>query len=180
MQIESGTGNGKLVGITDENRLLTDCVTEPNFLHFNSGEEQAYTWNYEAYDPTALDTVMFLRNDSNIPLHIHHIYFYTDTATVINMHTISNGETPTGTAVTGVNLNRNSGNLAVVTAIQDETGNSSQGTILETKYVAANEDVTLLKENGYEIILGKNDCIAIDIVADAGSTFGHIVGYFHE
>jgi hypothetical protein len=82
--------------------------------------------------------------------------------------------------VTAVNLNGLSGNVAEATAKQDETGNTSQGTILHTEYIAADEPLTMLKEDGYEIILGKNCCIAVDLTSAATETFGHIVGYFHD
>jgi len=124
---------------------------------------------------------MFVRNDSDESLHIHHVYLYTDNASVVTLHSISNGETPAGTTVTGVNINRLSGNVALATAKQDETGNTSQGDVLHTEYAASNTPLTMLKEDGYEIILGKNDCIAVDLTTESTSaTFGHIVGYYHE
>ena len=179
MLIQDGEGSGRIAGVNDEHRLKTSCVTTPGFLHTNDDHGNAYVWNFPSYDPDAGDTVMFLRNDSDAKMHVHHVYLYSDTATVLALHVISNGETPAGTAVTGVNLNIPSGNVAEATAKQDETGNTSQGTVIHTEYVAANEPLTMLKEDGYEIILGKNDCLAVDLVSAATATFGHIVGYYH-
>jgi len=181
LQIEDGTGLGYMAKVNDENKLETNAVSEPSFLYHNHEEGNAYVWNFPSYDAGAGDTVMFIRNDSNDPLHIHHIYLYTDNASLVTVHTISDGEVPAGTAVTGVNINRMSGNVALATAKQNETGNVGQGTILQTEYAESDTPLTLLKEDGYEIILGKNDCIAIDLVtASTAVTFGHIVGYFHD
>ena len=49
---------------------------------------------------------------------------------------------------------------------------------MQTEYVAANSPITMLKEEGYEVILGKNDIIAVDLTTVGTSTFGHIVGFF--
>jgi hypothetical protein len=179
LMIEDGTGSGKSAKVNDGNRLLTYSITETDFLHTNEEDEEAYVWDYPGYDYDAADTIMFLQNDSNNHLHVHHIYLYCDTATKVQLHTISGGETPTGTAVTGVNLNRTSGNAASATAKQDETGNATQGTILHSEYIAANGVLSILKEEGYEIILGKNDCIAVDLVTAGTMAYGHIVGYYH-
>ncbi len=179
MIIQDGQGGGYSAGVTSEKRLKVNSVTEPNFLHQNAGHNRGYVWNFPSYNSADADTVMFIRNDSSNDLRIHHVYIYSDAATVITLHTISAGETPAGTAVTGVNLNRNSSDEADATAKQDETGNSSQGTVLHTEYVAAAGALTMLKEDGYEIVLGKNDCIAVDVATGSTAvTFGHIVGYY--
>jgi len=164
--------------VNSENRALTDCVTESKFLHYNSHEGNAFVWDFPGYDYDAGDTLMFLRNDSDTELHIHHIYLYSDTGTKVQIHTPVS-TTATGTAVTGVNLNLKSGNVAESTAKQDETGNT-QGVILHSEYLPANTPETFFKEDGYEVILGKNDCIAVDLVTAGTMAYGHIVGYFHE
>lgn len=176
MFIESPS-TGYKAEVTTENRLKTYAVTETNFLHSNKHEAQAYVWDFPGYDYDAADTVMFVRNDSDDDLHIHHMYLYSDTATKVQIHS---PESPTaaGTDVTGVNLNRQSGNVAEATAKQDETGNT-QGTVLHTEYIAANGSLTIFKENGYEVILGKNDCIAVDLVSAGTMAYGHIVGYYY-
>ncbi len=180
MQIQGGTGNNYTAGVSDEFRLMTETVATPDFLHRNYHDGSAYVWNFPSYNAANADTVMFVQNDSNTNLHIHHAFLWTDAATTVTVHTIKNGETPAGTAVTGVNLKRGSGNVAEATAIQDETGNSSQGTILQLEYATANTPLTIFKEEGYEVILGKNDCIAIDLTTgSSAATFGHIVGYYH-
>jgi len=178
MQLQDGAGTGNMAKVSSENKLMCYSVTEPDFLHKNEDEEQAYVWDFPGYDYDAADTIMFLRNDSDKALHIHHIYIYSDTASKVQLHTPAS-PTAAGTAVTGTNLNIASGNVAEATAKQDETGNT-QGTILHSEYIAANGTLTMLKEDGYEIILGKNDCIAVDLVTAGTMAYGHITGYFHS
>ena len=177
MLIESAS-TGYRMEVSSEHRAMTDSVIEQKFLNLNEYKGAAYVWDFPGYNYDAEDTVMFLRNDSDTHLHIHHIYLYCDTATKLQVH-IPASPTAAGTAVTGVNLNQTSGNVAEATAKQDETGNT-QGTILHSEYIAANGEKTIFKEEGYEIILGKNDCIAVDLVTAGTMAYGHIVGYFHS
>jgi len=178
MLIEDGTGSGARAQVSAENRLQVSAVVGDVFLHANHHEQTAFVWDFPGYDYDAGDTVIFLRNNSNIELRIAHIYLYSDTATKIQVHVPATPATPAGTLITGVNLNLQSGNVAEATAYQDETANT-QGTILHTEYLAANSPISIFKENGYEVILGKNDCIAIDLVSAGTMAYGHIAGYYH-
>jgi len=179
MIIQDGKGTGYSAAVNGENMLRTIAVTEPSFLHHNQEEGDAYVWDFPGYDYDAADTIMFLRNDSNTPLYINHIYLYSDTASKVQLHLPSSPSAAAGTEVTGVNLKLQSGNVAEATAYQDETGNT-QGTVMHTEYIAANGALTMLKEDGYEVVLGKNDCIAVDLVTAGTMAYGHIVGYYCE
>ena len=176
MRIDDGTGSGRQAKVNSEFQLGTFSVVETEFLSVNVNDEKAFVWDFPAYDYDAGDTVMWLRNDSELNLHIHHVYVYSDTATVLEVHRPIN-VTPAGTAIVDGNINFTSGVTAEGTAYQDETV-GVKGTVLKTEYMAANSPVTLFKEEGYEIILGKNDIIAIDLVTAGTSTFGHIVGFY--
>ena len=72
MFIDDGTGKGKKAGVTDNNQLLVAAVNRSEFLFVNV-QGDAFVWNFSAYNYSAGDTVMWLRNDSNVNLHIHHI-----------------------------------------------------------------------------------------------------------
>ena len=176
MEITNAVGNKTGAKVDESNRLHTLAVSETEFLSINENEKQAYTWNFPRYDYSAGDTVMWLRNDSNLNLHIHHVYLYCDTATDFFVHKPVS-TVAAGTSVTPCNINFTSANIAEATAFQDETTNVT-GDILQTEYIAANGTVSILKEEGYEVILGKNDIFAIDIVTEGTGTLGHIVGFF--
>ena len=174
MQIEDGR-TGDSAEVDSKYRLKTFSVSESEFLSVNE-VGLSYVWNFPAYNYAAGDTVMWLRNDSNSNLHIHHIVLYCDTATTLSVHKPLN-VTPAGTLVTGNNLNLTSGNEAEATAYQDET-TGVIGPIIQTEYIAANGVLTIFKEDGYQLILGKNDVIAIDLTTVGTSTFGHIAGFY--
>jgi len=178
MEITNAVGDKTGAKVDKSNRLHTLSVSETEFLSINENEKQAYTWNFPRYDYAAGDTVMWLRNDSDSNLHIHHIFLYSDTATDILLHKPVNA-TPAGTVITPCNINFTSANIAEATAYQDETNNST-GDILQTEYIGANGVISILKEEGYEIILGKNDVVALDLVTEGTGTFGHIVGFFKK
>lgn len=174
--IEDGTGTGRKVGINSKNQLLVFSVgiTE---LQQATNDGNAYVWDYPGYDYDAADTVMYLRNNNpNQELVIDHIRLYSDTATKVQVH-VPSKPTEAGTSVTGSNLNRKSGNTALAAAYQDETGNT-QGTIILSDYVAANGNIELLDSEGAEVILGYDDCIAIDLVTAGTMAYGRIIGYF--
>ena len=86
----------------------------------------AYSWSALTYDMTAKDTILGVENNSSTKdLHIQEIHIQSDTASQFIVHT-ETGLTVGGTnVVTGVNLNRNSGNAAPATAYDDETGNTA-------------------------------------------------------
>lgn len=176
MIIDDGKGSGRKAEVNKDNQLETFAVIETEFLSVNINDEKAFVWNFPAYDYDAGDTVMWLRNDSDEKLHIHHIYLYSDTATVVELHNPAN-VVAAGTPITASNINLTSGVTADSSAYQDETV-SAQGDVLHTEYIAANGTISILKEEGYELILGKNDIIAIDLTTAGTSTFGHIVGFY--
>ena len=115
MLIEDGKGTGRKAQVNSDNQLTTFSVVETEFLSVNVNDEMAFVWDFPAYNYAAADTVMWLRNDSNLDLHIHHIYLYSDTATVLSLHKPSN-VTPAGTLITGCNINLTSGTIAEATA----------------------------------------------------------------
>jgi len=177
--IRDGQGHGNLAGVDSGNRLLTSTVSQPMLLQQIETSKTAYIWDFTGYDYDAADTVMFLQNTSSYMLHINHIYLYSDTSTKVQIHSQNSTTTPAGTSITGSNINRQAADIAEATAIQDETA-LSQGTVLLTEYITANAPITILKERGFEILLAKNDIIAVDLVTAGTMCYGHIVGYFNN
>jgi len=155
-------------------------VSTASAIHEASLKGDAYAWNSVSYDAAAADTLLLVANDSSTQLLvIESIYFYADAATAVDIHFPAKA-TWTGTAVVGVNLNRASSKVADATAITDETGQASQGPIWITLHTA--ELTTAQEEIQYHvngaIILGKDDAIGIDGVADLAAYEATIIGYF--
>jgi len=175
MQIESGTGNGYRANVTDENKLRAYCTTESEISYESETNERAYTWSH-SYDYDANDTILWLKNTSSTEhLIIDRILIGSDTTTLFTVH-FPEDTTQAGTAITGTNLNRQSGKTASASAVGDETGNS-QGTIMAKGIVLANTTVNLPVEGS--IILGLNDEIGIDLVTAGTLCTCVIRGYYH-
>jgi hypothetical protein len=99
-----------------------------------------------------------------------------DTANVATIHSPAY-PTLAGTAVTGVNLNRDSNKIADATAIADETGNTQANVISNVYLVAATE---LQVDVDGAIVLGEHDCLGVDFVTDGAAAYVTIVGHYRD
>ena len=105
MIIEDGKGSGKKAQVNDENELVTRSITESEIEHA-SASGKAYIWDSTEKDIDAGDTMLFVQNTSETPLIL-------DVATINGsnvictwtMHTGADITTPSGTTVSGVNMN---------------------------------------------------------------------------
>jgi len=175
--IADGGGTGKIAKINTDNQLLTKAVVENEVEFISEDKGLAYAWASGTYDPAAGDTILLLKNTSTTHnIHITVISLSSDVDTRAVIHFPTTEVTPTGTAITGANLNRISANVAEATAIRDET-NNSQGDILWSGEIMATGDPLIVGANG-SIILGTNDSIGIDFVADVGACDVTIFGHF--
>jgi len=175
--IRDGVGKGYLAKVTNENKLLAYCTTESEASYESETNHRCYSWtNASAYAAGAADTVLLLKNTSStLNLIIQDFYVQSSAATEFVIHSPT-CDTPTGTTIAGINLNRTSSLAADATCIQDETTNT-QANVIYRGYVAANVAPFQMPEQGI-IILGNNNCIAIDFM-DAATARCTIIGYFH-
>ncbi len=175
--IDDGMGSGTKAQVSDDNMLRTYAKTESEISHESENHGRAFTWSNVTYDPAAGDTILLIKNTSpTLGLIIQHFSIGSDVNTVATIHSPTCA-IPTGTAVTGVNLNRQSGKTAEATAICDETTNS-QANVMHNVYVLANTSTPINTEGS--LILGLNDCVAVDFVADVGACYVSIKGYYHD
>ena len=141
---------------------------------------RAFSWASLTYDPDANDTILGVENNSLTHLlKITRLIFTSDTASQIKIFA-SSGVTMAGTAVTGVNLNRNTNRVAEATADCDETGNGAQGSsypgLIMQYQVAANTEVDISFGDG--IALPYDHMIGVDLTTAATAANGTFFGYF--
>jgi len=162
--------------ITSEGLLRTYTVNESEVSHVSKVEKEAYSWSV-SYNGGAADTILWLRNDNTAKdLIIETIVVGNSTTrSEFAVHCPVNA-TPAGTTVVGVNLNRGSGKVALATAVSDETNNAQLNVITRGKLFG---NMELIPVNG-AIILGYQDCIAVDFVAASTIAIATIKGYYHE
>ena len=171
-----GASNSQKANVAD-NALL---VRPYDDFEYAKAQGDAYSWSSLTYDPDANDTILGVQNNSSTKhLYIHQITVTCDTITQFVVHTES-GVTMTGTAVTGVNLDRSCTTLAAATAKADETGNGQQAAgytgRIYTARVGAN-GLVVLEPKG-SIILPNDWMIGVDFTTAATAGNVSIIGYF--
>jgi hypothetical protein len=180
MIIEGGTGNGYKAKVDSQNRLYTFATAESE-MHFAAENGTAYSWTSVSANLAAGDTAILLCNDdSERKMHIDMVYMYSDVPTQFKFHYPAYA-TWAGTAITGVNFNRTSSQIALASCYADETGNTfaAANVFLTTR---SNELTT--DQFGFElsfrnsVILGYHDAIAIDIIEDSAAFEATIWGYY--
>ena len=177
MQVESSGVIKHGLLVTDKGAAKTDTKTESKMGYASRVDGLAFSWTNVTYDYAALDTILLVKNTSSTKkLIIDSISMASDTATLAVIH-FPACSVVTGTSVTGLNLNKSSGNVAEATAVSDETTNS-QGDIYHNVYLEALKTKEHL--TGDAIVLGQGDCIAIDFVTDGGAAYCSVEGYFTD
>jgi len=119
--LQDGTGNGTMAQVNSSNQLLTQSVgVSPMYDAMLNGD--AFSWTAVTTDLAAGETALLVVNNSQTrKLVIRDLYVYSDVPTLIKIH-VPAAATWAGTAVVGVNLNREkAGTLADAVAYRAET-----------------------------------------------------------
>ncbi len=178
IQIEDGKGSGFKAQVNDENQLIVRAVTESILEHVSEEKGEAYSWASQTYTPSAGDTVLLVKNTSVEHLHIFKVWLSSDIETRWIIHLPTTEVTPTGTTITGVNLNTSKSGVAEATAIRDETNNSI-GDVLWSGETQAASPPYLLEFDG-ALILAKNKSLGVDIVGNPGAVDVTIIGHYED
>jgi len=171
------TGVG--AAVNDEGEQIIKAVVEPESEHA-SLTGNTYVWHAPHRDIDATDTQLYVRNDSEIPLHMDRALIVGSVAsfTEWTIHIGESSATPAGgVVITGVPMNETfSSKAADATARTDETAEADGSIIGFTNILASEHD----DYNLTGTILGKNHFIQINIedetVDGAVSLYGHYEG----
>ena len=148
---------------------------------YKADEPEVFSWTSATANIDANDTAILVTNDSTSKhLHITDMYVYSDVPSALDFFCPVYA-TITGTAITGICLNRASTTVAPVTALGDTTGDTLAN-IFATLYsneTATDQHGVWLKLNGL-LTLGYHDSAAIAIVAASAVANAAIIGYFHD
>ena len=182
--VNAAAGDASITAEVNADYQLSCKGVGVSAIHEATLKGDAYAWNTVSADLIAGDTALIVCNESRTQLLvIHSCYIACDLATTIDFHLTHPG-TWAGTAVTGVNLNRGSNNIAAATAYADETG-SSQGDIILTGVSMVHtvgeestcEPVTYNFEDA--VILAEHDCFGVDVVGNTAARFETtIIAYY--
>jgi len=180
MAIIEGTGpNGagtNQMHVNTEGEATVFAVTEEELEHVSEHDGLAFNWSSGTVDIDAADTVLLVKNTSTThELHIETIEIDNGSvASEYDIHVPTTEVTPTGTTVTGFNLNTARSEVAEASAKSDET-NNTQGTIIATRYMSVDEN-TSVDVRG--LILGTNKSVAVDVVANTSESAVTIIGLY--
>jgi hypothetical protein len=160
--------------------LQTLAVGKSEMAFISERDGLAFSWTTVTDDIDATDTALLICNTHQTKnLYITQVNLWTDVHAQFQIHSPAYSASFTGTAVTGVNLNRKSLEVAQAVAYADETANT-QANIIET--IRNNEVGTDQFEvnRNYDgaIILGYQKSIAIDIVEESGAFQATVLGYY--
>ena len=162
-------------------RLLTQTVAESDMENRN---EIGFAWclPFDAIDPTGADDIfVYLQNtESTLNMHIRRIHVSSTVAGLLEVITVS-GTPVGGSDVTLVNFNRSFPNKTPTGVFQ--TGVDITTLTDHGKYAFQQLDVvdkTYEIKFLHDIILGKNDAIALNWVPATGILSGVIYFFLHE
>ena len=181
MIITGGTGNGYSAKVDNENRLHTKAVMQELPAHVAAEEGRSFIWSCTA-TIGADECLGYLRNDNtDLQLVIQKIIISPAAACQFEIWVGSgSGVTVAGSAVTGVNTNLQSGNVALATCTHTETGaNAGTGmdSLLGTAWAGAG--VNSVPLDGV-LVLGYLDEVAVNLITNVGSSSANFFGYYHE
>jgi hypothetical protein len=185
-QILDGRGNGYLAGVNSKYQALIRSITVP-LIAEASLLGDAYSWTAVSANLAANETALCVVNDSTTKwLVISKAYVWSDVATQIKFH-LPAAATWSGTAVVGKNLNTNFADSAPASGYADETGTTfAAANTIETVYAPLSTNGESTTSLGVwvdfkdAVILGRNEALAADIVADSGAFECCFFGYFIE
>ena len=106
--IEDGKGSGRSVGVSSENRMLTEAVTFSGEHHANHHDGSAYNVIFSQSPTAADDCIFYLENTSDDDLCIEGITIAATDVTADDSVYFKLGDTGTrnsATSLTPVNLN---------------------------------------------------------------------------
>ena len=176
MSVTRDPSTGKGMEVNDEGQAVVRSITEPEIEHASGILGTAFSWDSGERDIDAGDTMLFIKNTSDIPLIL-------DRMTINGSNVICTWEvyigatttTPSGTTVTPTNLNEVFATQAAeADSFYDETA-VANGAIVERVKTAISESK---QWDMHGIILGKNHYIQINQLTESTSGSILILGHF--
>lgn len=164
-------------GVTPKGLAKTVSVVLSE-LESASEEGLAYSWSSSTYSSSGADTILLVKNTSDLLFHVAGVWLSSDTDTIATIHlptvTVT---TPAGTEIFGTNWNTQFSNDADLTkAMRDETVNVQGDIIWEGELYATTGPFYVNLQGA--VLLIKNRSIGVDYVAAATAQNVTLIGHF--
>lgn len=175
--IDDGKGRGYKSEVNAEQQLVVRAIGEEEIEHASAILGSAYSWDSTELDIDTGDTMLFVKNTSDVPLVLDRAIL--NGSNVICTWTLLLGSlttTPAGGAVvTGVNLNRGfATQLADAVSRSDETAVADGDIIGRVKTPVTNT----IQLNLHGVILGKGHYIQVNQITESTSGSVILIGHF--
>lgn len=166
--------------VTSDGMLVVLAAKETRLANVSRETGEAYSWSNVTYDYVAANTILAVENNSATKLLvIDSIWAYGDTFSQVKV-SIQAGVAMAGTAAAAVALNRGSGKVPEATAMANETGNAvAAANLVGNFYILTAGESTYLDCKG-AIVLGNDDCVAVDYVTEGAVANVTILGHYVE
>ena len=174
---DPSSGNG--AAVDEDGRLEVNPKTDWQVAMENG---DCYAFTNVAADIAQNETVLHVQNNSTTRnFHVVKVTASNDEAGIAFAVHLPAACTPSGTSLSGVNLNRTKNKTAPTTATADET-NNAKANIIALTHVAADTPLDILGDGVNDIcILGEDDAIAVDVLtATPAETQCIILGYMKD
>lgn len=183
-QILDGLGNGYLAGVNEKNQALIRSIAMSPIAEASLLGD-AYSWTAVSENLAAGGTALCVINDSSTKwLIMSKAYVWSDVASQVKFH-LPAACTWAGTAVVGKNLNTNFADAAPASAYANELGTTfAAANTIETVYAPLSTNGESTTSLGVwidfkdAVILGSNEALAADVIADSGAFECCFFGYF--
>lgn len=181
-QIQDGTGSSRKAAVSNLNRILVDSITEERAVYNSIEEGNTFVVSTNFLSITGVtgqeDGIIYLKNNSDKKMLIHHIKFWSGTASqIVKINTYKNPTTGTliSSAITASieNINFGSSNDYEGLAYQGNGTNLTvtNGTVWGRHYLGVgNQQMLMFMWNG-AVVLDKGNSLAVTAEAPNGVTF---------
>lgn len=177
--IRDGLGNGYLVQVSEEHKLLTDTISEDVVAHVNQTEKQVYSLIVSQTPTGANDCFCYVKNTSDTNLIFRSVTLSTASDETIQIK-IKDIGTPVGGA-TLIPVNRNSGSTLTATGTfqvgNDITG-LSDGSIVDQFFIKGGDSSRKYFWQSY-IIITPNSTLTFYAVTGAIAIKMSFTIYYH-
>lgn len=176
--IKDGTGGGYLVGVSSENRLLSECVTVDFSAHVSEEHATLYSWT-TSHNSVDDEYVLCIKNNNpNSVLQIETIRASSDLATVWSAGFGTWATVGGGVEVVGGNANSVTNNVALATAHITATNFTPDASPLLQTYGSNGAERTFRPEG--KIVLGFGDTFYIkNSIGSTAFMACTVWGYYH-
>ena len=179
VEIRDGTGTGRKVGVTDENRIKSESVTVTQGHHTNSSELEAYHFVFQRTPISGGCCVAYIENENPVEMVIEGINIRAPNNQIVDVY-LNDVGTPNGSGYVPINVNAGAGQEAQgVFQVGGCIGGLTRGNLADRIYIAGGNTTTPFNFN-MDIIVPQNQRFTLVCELSGVQLDGTIRFYYHD